>query len=432
MTIEGVAHESSKTHVNARELTMDADNEAASQNTSKPASEKPQFGTEINGSAAADRLLAKIDALAPEIAARASEAEAARRIPDDIVQALKASDVFRMTVPKTKGGLELDFPSAVRILQRLTKIDGSVGWLSTIATGFGIIMPLMQPQTYDEVYQHGPNVMFAGSSAPAGTAEAVEGGWRINGRWPFASGCEDADWICVSCVLTRDGQRVPGPVEGTPATSFAILSARHAKIDDTWYSSGLKATGSHHIAFQDVTAAAKDLFDPATARPSAPGPLYSAPMQLATLLHGSLALGMAEGALDDIVAMAQSGRRQQRATAAMRDSEIFQYELGRVQAKLRAAQTMLDAVVASYWQHALAGTLRTEAKFAEATQSAIWMTETCLSIVQTCFTLGGGAAVFDSTPLQRRLRDIEVAAQHAGVHRRHYAQTGRLLLSKSS
>jgi indole-3-acetate monooxygenase len=116
----------------------------------------------------------------------------------------------------------------------------------------------------------------------------------------------------------------------------------------------------------------------------------------------------------------------------MRDSEIFQYELGRAQAKLLAAQTMFDAVVASYWQHALAGTLRTDAKFAEATQSAIWMTETCLSIVQTCFTLGGGAAVFDSTPLQRRLRDIEVAAQHAGVHRRHYAQAGKLLLSKSS
>jgi alkylation response protein AidB-like acyl-CoA dehydrogenase len=152
-------------------------------------------------------------------------------------------------------------------------------------------------------------------------------------------------------------------------------------------------------------------------------------MQLATVLHGSIAVGIAEGALDDIIAMAQNGRRQLRATAAMRDSEIFQYELGRAQAKFRAAQAMLDVQVVSHWQHALAGTLNTDVKFAEATQSAIWITEACLGIVQTCFALGGGAAVFDSVPLQRRLRDIETAAQHAGVQQRHYVQSGKLLLT---
>jgi alkylation response protein AidB-like acyl-CoA dehydrogenase len=431
MAIEGLVTSRQKHTPMYRELSMDANNRAASQ-MATGASETPRLSGQANGNEVADRILADIEALAPEIAARAAEAEAARRIPGDIIQALKAIGIFRMATPKAKGGLELDFPASLRILQRLTKIDGSVGWFCTLRAGGSIFLPLLPNETYDEVYQHGPDTAFSGAAQPTGTAEAVKGGWRINGRWSFVSGCEDADWICVNCVLTRDGQPLPGQVEGTPATSFVVLPSREARIEDTWYSSGLKATGSHHIAFENVTVSENNLIDLATARPCLPGPLYNAPMQLLTLLHGSLALGMAEGAQDDIVAMARSGRRQQRSAAAMQDSEIFQYELGRAQAKLRAAQMVLDAHAAGNWQHALAGTLKTDVKFAETTQSAIWLTETCLSVVQTCFSLGGGAAVFDSVPLQRRLRDIDVAAQHAGVQQRHYAQAGKLLLSKAS
>jgi alkylation response protein AidB-like acyl-CoA dehydrogenase len=211
--------------------------------------------------------------------------------------------------------------------------------------------------------------------------------------------------------------------------SLEVLPAHHAKIEDTWHSSGLKATGSHYIVFQDVIAPEENLFDLATAQPHVPGRLYSAPMPLITMLMGSIALGIAEGALDDIVAIAQSGRRQQRTSTAMRDSEIFQYELGSAQAKLRAAEAMLDVQATSHWQHALAGTLNTDAKLAEATQSAIWITEACLSVVRTCFALGGGAAIFDSVPLQRRLPDIEAAAQHVVVQQRHYTQAGKLLLN---
>jgi alkylation response protein AidB-like acyl-CoA dehydrogenase len=118
---------------------MDSDSRTAGlgagQRTSTPASEMPRSSAQINGTETVDRILADIDALAPEIASRASEAEAARRIPNDIVQALKAIGVFRLTAPRAKGGLELDFPASIRILQRLTKIDGSVGWFCTLRAG---------------------------------------------------------------------------------------------------------------------------------------------------------------------------------------------------------------------------------------------------------------------------------------------------------
>jgi alkylation response protein AidB-like acyl-CoA dehydrogenase len=209
-----------------------------------------------------------------------------------------------------------------------------------------------------------------------------------------------------------------------------VLPARNFQIEDTWHPPGLRATGSHHIVLEDVFVPSGNFFDMASARPCLPGPLYSAPpMQIAPVLHGPIALGMAEGAIDDLVAIARSGRKQQQAAVPMRDSEIFHYELGRTQAEFRAAQAICDAQIASHWRHALAGTLRGDALRAEATQSMIWVTEACLRVIQSCFALAGGAAVSNTSPLQRRLRDMQTAAQHFGVHARYYAQAGKLLLS---
>ena len=210
------------------------------------------------------------------------------------------------------------------------------------------------------------------------------------------------------------------------------LPARHWQIEDTWHAPGLRATGSHHVVLRDTLAPSANLLDMASTRACERGPLSGAPSHLAMLAHGPVTLGLAEGALDDIVTMAQSGRKQSRASVALRDSELFQHELGRAQALFRAAQSFFEAQAASHWHHALAGTLNGEALLAEGIQAAIWITESCVEVVRRCFALAGGAAVYDSYPLQRRLRDIEVAAQHAAVQQRHYAKAGKLLLSPTS
>jgi alkylation response protein AidB-like acyl-CoA dehydrogenase len=300
-----------------------------------------------------------------------------------------------------------------------------------VANVAAMVLPLLARETYDEFYRNGPDRLCAGATQPAGTAVAEAGGLRVNGRWPFASGCEDADWLVGFCVLIEDGKPVPGPAEGVPATRAVCLPARYWQIEDTWHALGLRATGSHHIVLKDVFVPAENIFDLASARPCLSGPRYGAPKLFIQLLHGPIALGLAQGALDDIITMAQSGRQQQRAAMSMRDSEVFHYELGRAQAEFRAAQAMFEAQADSHWRHVLAGTLNGEALSAEATQSMVWVTEACLRVVQSCFALAGGSAVFESFPLQRRLRDMQAAAQHVEVHQRHYAQAGKLLVSKN-
>src|SRR5215470_6772584 len=159
---------------------------------------------------AAKRLLIDIQELKPAIAARAAEFEAERRLPDDVVDVLKAIGAFRLFVPHSHGGLELDLPSGLGIITALARIDGSVGWTAMIGNGGHLFAALLPRQTYDQVYRN-RDVVFAGVSQPAGTAEATEGGWRVNGRWPFASGCLHADWMVGVCVMTEGGKRLVGP-----------------------------------------------------------------------------------------------------------------------------------------------------------------------------------------------------------------------------
>lgn len=382
-----------------------------------------------SGADRGQRVLAEVRAIAPFIEAQAAQAEAARRIPADILQMLRAAGVFRMAVPRAYGGLELDYPAIAAVIQALIKMDGSIGWVCALNQGAAMMLPLLPQETYARIYQPGPDVLCAGVNQPAGKAVAEGGGWRVSGRWPFASGCEDASWIGGACVLTENGRPLPGPAEGIPAIRLMCLPAAEWEIEDTWHTSGLRATGSHHVVLRDAWVADENMVDLAVPRPCVPGPLYQAPLQITSLMHGAIALGMAEGALDDIAATARSGRQQFRATVAMRDSEIFQYELGRTQAELRAAQALFDAQAASHWRHALDGTLNTEPLLVESTQSSIWVTAACLRVTESCFALAGSSAIFESAPLQRRLRDLRTAAQHVGVQARYYAQAGKLLLS---
>jgi alkylation response protein AidB-like acyl-CoA dehydrogenase len=235
------------------------------------------------------------------------------------------------------------------------------------------------------------------------------------------------------CVMTEEGKPLPGPAGegGSPLVRGFFLPAREWQIEDTWYVAGLKGTGSHHIALKDTVVSSENFFDPASGIPCLPGPLYQAARQLLPVMHSAICVGIAEGALDELVELANTGRQQLRAAVPMRDSETFQGELGRIAAEIRAAHAFLQVQATSHWSHALAGTLKDEALFTQGTQAAIWIATTCVRGADACFALGGSSALYETSPLQRRLRDLHVAAQHAAAQQRHYASAGKLLLGSS-
>jgi alkylation response protein AidB-like acyl-CoA dehydrogenase len=375
-------------------------------------------------------MLAGIRELASEIKVRAAEFEAARRIPPDIVERLRYLGLFRMFVPQSQGGLELDFPAGLEVIKALTRLDGSIGWISIVGGVGSLIAAVARPELYQQIYQNGPDVAICGSSQPAGTAERVADGYRVKGRWPFASSCTHADWIGGFCIVTENGKPAPDP-HGKPQLRAVLLPARDWEIEDTWYAAGLEGTGSHHITLRERLVSETHLFD-IEAAPRMSGPLYQALRQWLPLAHGAFSVSMAEGTVDDLLALAHTGKQQLYAAVPMRESETFQYELGRISANLRAAQAFYDVQVASHWQRALAGTLKDDDVMIEGSGSAVWLATTCVGIADACFALGGSSAVYDSSPLQRRLRDLHVGAQHAHAQQRLYVDVGKLALRRSA
>jgi alkylation response protein AidB-like acyl-CoA dehydrogenase len=381
----------------------------------------------------AKRLLIDIQELTPALSARAAEMEVEGRIPTDVVKVLKAIGAFRLFVPKSHGGLELDLPSGLQIITALARADGSVGWTVMIGNGGHIFAGLLPRETYDRVYRAGPDTVIAGVSQPAGTADATEGGWRVNGRWPYASGCLHAEWLGGVCVMREAGKRLAGPAATKgPLLRVFFMPSSDWQIENTWHVAGLKATASHHIAFRDKVVPTANFFDLAGGAPCLPGPLYQTVLEVLPLFHAAFAIGLARGAFDDLLELADTGRQQFHAPTSMRESEIFQYELGRLAADLRAAEAFHQVQAASHWRRALAGTLKDEALLVEATQAGAWIVGTCVRVVDACFTLAGGSAVYETSPLQRRLRDMHTAAQHASIQQRHYTGAGKLLLNPST
>jgi len=160
------------------------------------------------------------------------------------------------------------------------------------------------------------------------------------------------------------------------------------------------------------------------------GPLYAGLPQFFALLLAASALGMAEAVVSNLIDLASTGRRQVQSPVPMQDSETFQFEFGRVAADLRAARALLQSQSASHWHHAVSGTLKGEALLAESSQAAVWTTTTCVRVADACFALAGGSAVYENSPLQRRLRDLHVAGQHARLQQRHYVSAGQQLLAR--
>ncbi|APR34994.1 flavin-dependent monooxygenase [Paraburkholderia sp. SOS3] len=374
-------------------------------------------------------MLKDLEALTPAVAKRAAEFDAHRTIPRDLVETLRSIGIFRLFVPRGYGGLELDMPCAIEILTTLAKIDGSLGWIGMIGAGAALVIPELPKGTYERIYEHGPDVIFAGSFLPGGTAERTEQGWRVSGRWPFASGCLHADWILGLCTMREHGVALPGPADGVPLMRGFLAPATEWHVEDSWHVMGLRGTGSHHISLSDAWVD-DDQFFASGAQPWLTGPLYGAAQQFIPLLHAANNVGIAEGALEDLVAFAANGHRQQRASAPMRDSEYFQAELGRAYADVRAARAFLRDQTANYWQRAVAGKLNDKDLQILGAQTTTWIAATCARATDVCFELAGSSMLYENMPLQRRMRDLHAAAQHAALQKRNFINGGSLLLKR--
>jgi alkylation response protein AidB-like acyl-CoA dehydrogenase len=365
-------------------------------------------------------------ALVPTIRASAERIEREGRLPPEIVSALSEAGVFRMLVPRSLGGGEVDPIVQMDVLEALSEADGSVGWCAAIGSGSAWALALLTPEVAAEILSD-PTAIVAGNfGAPfGGRAVAVEGGYRLTGRWPFGSGSPHATWMLGHALVFDGDQPRPGP-NGAPETRVMVFPKSECTILDTWHATGLAGTGSHDFAVADLLIPAERSFGLYGVTPYHDGPLYRGRFYL--LAHGAHAVGIARAAIDAFVGVAAS-RRMPLSDALMRDRSMVQVAVAQAEALVRSGRAFLWDTTRAAWNEACAtGTLSDETRaLARLAISASF--EQATRAVDLMYSSGGGSAVYRTNPLQRHFRDIHTASQHAIVAPPSFELIGQSLLT---
>jgi alkylation response protein AidB-like acyl-CoA dehydrogenase len=380
----------------------------------------------------AESLLSAAVALTPMIQEYREEIECGRRLPLPLVDALKQAGVFRMTMPRAWGGVELDPLSQLRIVEALSAADASVGWCVMIGCDSGYLSGFLDQQVAREMYPD-LNMVTASSLIPRGRAVQVTGGYRVSGRWPFSSGCQHSDWIVGGCLVYDAGDQPRLRSNGVPETRQCFLPAEAVAILDTWYTTGLRGSGSHDFTVSDYFVAEERTYSYQDLTCYRSGSLYRFPLNI-LFKFAAVPLGAARVALDALIA---AGPQPSRLTAiggqaapprALREEEFVQDAVGRAAALLGAARAYLFAIVGDLWETLEAGqevSLRQSAEFQIVHTQVFAM---CTEAVELLYKARGGSAVYTTNVLDRCLRDVVTMNQHVVNSLRAYAMGGRLLL----
>lgn len=364
-------------------------------------------------------------ALGARIREEAVHIENERRMPLSLVSEIASHGLFRLCVPRAFDGLEVDVTTLVRTIEAVSIADASAGWCVMIGSTSAMLAAYLDETTARALYAS-PSMISGGVFAPLGKAQVVEGGYQVSGRWPFASGCQHCTWLLGGCVVIEDGKpRLLA--SGQPETRMMLFEAPSAEILDTWYVSGLRGTGSHDIAVDD-------LFVPATHSVSfvddpvrQSGRLYRFPVfGLLALGIAAVALGTASRAVEELCALAvtktATGSRRKLAERA-----IVQQQVAQAQAILRSARALMFETIERTWEQAGSGAIDLQQR-AWLRLAASHATTSAVQVVDLMYTAAGGTAIYSSHPLQRCLRDVHVATQHMMVAQPTYELAGRVFL----
>ena len=370
--------------------------------------------------------LAEAQRLSPLISRRAEELEAARHLPADLAQQLADAGLFRVVLPEAYGGLALHPVRSLEVFEQVARADGSTGWCVMIGAVTAMIAAWM-PESAARTVFAAPDTIVGGVAAPHGRAELVEGGYRVTGRWSWASGSQNCRWLTGGAVVTHQG--APRMVrEGVPETRIFVFPREDVTLHDTWFASGLCGTGSGDIEVRDVFVPAERSLSLLAERPRVQEPLYGLPaFGLLGLGLPAVALGIARRAIDEFTALAQQKKSPVTGkTIATRGT--VQQSFAEAEASLRAARALLVETVNGAYEAALARREPTLHQRAELRMAYTHAVRASAQVVDFMYEAAGGASVYRSSPLQRCFRDIHVATQHAMVAPATLETVGAVLL----
>jgi indole-3-acetate monooxygenase len=383
-----------------------------------------------SGSELAEAYIARAHELKPMLAAASDAIEAGRQVTPEIVAALTERGIFKMLLPRSIGGAELDPLTYTAVLEILAQGDGSTAWCLGQNSGCSMTAPYLSHEMAIEVFGGPRGILAWGPEIPgAGKCVAVEGGYRATGRWGFATGGRHASWIGAHCpVFEKDGSARMG-ANGRQITRTMLVPRSEVTIIDNWHVLGLRGTGSDSYELKDhFVPDARTAMRDNDAERREPGPLYQFTSGMIYAMSFShVSLGIARGAYDAFIEIARD-KVPRGAKGTLRQNNVIQAQVSQAHAKLKAARAYLRGVVGEMWEEAQqTGRIGVD-KHPELRLAATWAIHQARDVVATVYHAAGATAIFESNPLERRMRDIHAGTQQGQGRPIHFETVGQMLM----
>jgi alkylation response protein AidB-like acyl-CoA dehydrogenase len=384
-------------------------------------------------------------ALKPLLEAAAPRIDSACALPTDILDAMFGSRMFRMLLPHTFGGAELEPATFFQAVSEIAAGDASAAWCVAQSSGCSMSAAYMDPAAAHKVFGDSRAAVAWGySMGPHCRATPVKGGWHVNGTWGFGSGNRHATWVGAHCNRTDEAGEILMDPDGRPLERTMLIPRASITIkEDSWHVVGLRGTGSDTYSVKDLfvpgeysviaRATARDHHLPEGAEPELEperrehGPLYRfSPMNVYEAGFAAVGLGVARGALDAFIALAQ--KKTPTGTGnPLRDDSWIQTRIALSEARLASASAWIVAILRELWGECAAGrpTFELRVKLRLASTYAI---HEAREVVHASYADAGATAIFEGNPFERRLRDINAVSQQIQANFAHLQSVGQYYL----
>ncbi len=376
-----------------------------------------------------DDYVERARSLAPEIEASAEEIDRERRLPPRLVARLVEAGFFRMLLPRSLHGAELDPVTFAHVIEEIAKADASTAWCLCQASGCSMVAAYLPPDVASEIFGSDPQAILAWGPGPDARAVAVDGGYVVTGNWSFASGCRHATWLGGHCTIyERDGvPRHRG--DAAPEVRTMLFPAADATLVDIWQVSGLRGTGSDAFLVSDLFVPHERSVawrDPAERRQ--PGPLYCFPIvSLYASGYAGVALGIARSTLDAFVELARD-KTPRGMSRPLRDNALIQSQVAQAEAHLGSARLFLLASLDEIWRAVGRSGAITLAQRMRIRLAVTYAIHQAKHVVDSAYHAAGATAIFTSGAFDRRFRDMHAVTQQLQGRQAHFETVGQFLL----
>jgi 3-hydroxy-9,10-secoandrosta-1,3,5(10)-triene-9,17-dione monooxygenase len=366
------------------------------------------------GSPEYDRLLEAARALAPALRERAAATEELRRLPPETEADLHRAGMFRILQPQRVGGHELDYVALIDLAAELARGDASVAWVVNNLASHHWMLAMFPQAAQDAIWNEDPDTLIASSFVfPVGEAVRAQGGYRLSGLWPFSSGVDPSTWNMLGGVVSPDDDLV------APEFRIFLLPDKDYEIIDTWFTSGLKGTGSKDVKVKDVfvpadmTLAVHDIAGggaPGSARNA--NALYSLPVfALFPFVLTGCALGNAQACLDDFIETMRH-RVSKYNKARLADFQSIQIKISEAGARIDTARRIMRSICIEAMEEARAGRVPDLLAKTRYRRDGAFSVGLCTEAVDLLFAASGAGGLYSDGSLQRQFRDAHAISAH--------------------